>query len=94
MRAEVISAVLHFHQPPLSTADVPAGQHRFRYTGDMAKVVDPRSLPDQVILIPGLKPPVCEFAPSDDTDPSEVDAFNQMIRELRNQSPAARPDAK
>jgi hypothetical protein len=60
----------------------------------MAKVVDPRSLPDQVILIPGLKPPVREFAPSDDNDPSEVDAFNQMIRELRNQSPAARPDAK
>jgi hypothetical protein len=60
----------------------------------MAKVVDPRSLPDQLISIPGFKPPVCEFAPSDDNDPSEVDAFNQMIRELRNQSPAARPDAK
>ena len=56
----------------------------------MAKVVDPRGLPDQTILIPGLKPPVREFAPSDDNDPSEVDAFNQMIRELRNQSPDAK----
>jgi hypothetical protein len=66
----------------------------FRYTEDMANLVDPHSLPDQVILIPGLKPPVREFAPSDDNDPSEVDAFNQMIRELRNQSPATRPAAK
>ena len=60
----------------------------------MAKIVDPRSLPDQMILIPGLKPPVREFAPSDDSDPSEVDAFNQMIRELRNQSPAAPLDTR
>jgi hypothetical protein len=55
----------------------------------MAKVVDPRELPDSKVRIPGLKPPVCEFAPSDDSDPSEADAFNRMIRELRNQSPAA-----
>jgi hypothetical protein len=60
----------------------------------MAKIVDPRGLPDEVISIPGLKPPVREFIPSDDSDPSEVEAFNQMIRELRNQSPAARPDTK
>lgn len=38
--------------------------------------------------IPGLKPPVRDFAPSDDSDPSNVDAFNDMIRELRNQNPA------
>jgi hypothetical protein len=54
----------------------------------MAKVVDPRELPDSKICIPGLKPPVREFSPSDDSDPSEADAFNRMIRELRNQSPA------
>jgi hypothetical protein len=55
----------------------------------MAKLVDPRQLPDQNVFIPGLKPPVREFAPSDDSDPSEADAFNRMIRDLRNQSPAS-----
>ncbi|HXB74177.1 MAG TPA: hypothetical protein VNY05_38415 [Candidatus Acidoferrales bacterium] len=54
----------------------------------MAKVVDPRKLPDQKIRIPGLKPAVHEFTPSDDSNPSEADAFNRMIRELRNQIPA------
>ena len=54
----------------------------------MAKVVDPRKLPDQKVSIPGLKPAVREFTPSDDSDPSEADAFNRMIRELRNQIPA------
>ena len=60
----------------------------------MAKVVDPRRLPDPGITIPGLKPPVWDFAPVDDGDPSEVDAFNQMIRELREQNPAAQPEPK
>jgi hypothetical protein len=46
-------------------------------------------LPDSKIRIPGLKPPVREFAPSDPSDPSEADAFNRMIRELRDQSPAS-----
>jgi hypothetical protein len=55
----------------------------------MATVVDPRALPDRQMTIPGLKPPVREFAPSDDGDAREVDAFNRMIRELRSQSPAA-----
>jgi hypothetical protein len=55
----------------------------------MAKFVDPRKLPEQKVHIPGLKPPVREFTPSDDTDPAEADAFNRMIRELRNQSPAS-----
>ena len=55
----------------------------------MAKVVDPRELPDSKISIPGLKPAVREFAPCDESDPSEADAFNRMIRELRNQSPAS-----
>jgi hypothetical protein len=55
----------------------------------MAKVVDPRELPDAKVRIPGLKPPVREFAPFDESDPAEADAFNRMIRELRNQSPAS-----
>jgi hypothetical protein len=60
----------------------------------MAKAVDPRELPDPEIRIPGLKLAVREFAPFDDSDPSEVDAFNQMIRELRNLRPASRPAVK
>lgn len=59
----------------------------------MAKVVDPRTLTDRRTPIPGLKPSVREFAPSDDGDPSEVDAFNRMIRELRSQNPAVWPGA-
>ena len=55
----------------------------------MAKVVNPKNLPAPKVFIPGLKPPVRNFAPSDDGDPSEVDAFIKMIRELRHQSPAA-----
>jgi|HubBroStandDraft_1064217.scaffolds.fasta_scaffold807558_1 hypothetical protein len=51
----------------------------------MAKVIDARDLADQEINIPGLKPPVHEFGPSDNGDPREVDAFNKMIRGLRNQ---------
>jgi len=51
----------------------------------MAKVVDPRNLPDRKVSIPGLKPPVRDFAPCDDGDPSDVDAFKDMIRKLRNQ---------
>ena len=60
----------------------------------MAKVVDPQNLSGARVFIPGLKPPVREFSSSDDGDPSEVDAFNQMIRELRNQNPAVRADAR
>jgi hypothetical protein len=60
----------------------------------MAKVVDPRHLPDARVFIPGLKPPVWEFFPVDDGDPSEVDVFIQMIRELRNESVSVRPDAR
>jgi hypothetical protein len=54
----------------------------------MAKVVDPRELPESKVGIPGLKPPVREFAPYDENDPGEADALNLVIRELRNQSPA------
>jgi hypothetical protein len=58
----------------------------------MAKVVNPKSLPATKVFIPGLKPPVRNFSPSDDGDPSEVDAFIRMIRQLRHQSPAAGAD--
>jgi hypothetical protein len=58
----------------------------------MARVVDPRNLPDQKVFIPGLKPPVRDFAPSDDGDPSDVDAFNDMIRKLRNQPSETQTD--
>jgi hypothetical protein len=60
----------------------------------MAKVDDPRKLPDPENCIPGLKPPVSEFGPLDDSDPSEVDAFNQMIRQHRNLRPTFRPAVK
>jgi len=60
----------------------------------MANVVDPRNLPDQKVSIPGLKPPVRDFVPADDGDPSEVDAFNVMIRALRNQPPEAQPERR
>jgi hypothetical protein len=58
----------------------------------MARVVDPRNLPDQKVFIPGLKPPVRDLAPSDDGDPSDVDAFNDMIRKLRNQPSETQTD--
>ena len=45
----------------------------------MARVVDPRNLPDPKVYIPGLKPPVFEFMPCDDSDPAEADTFNRMI---------------
>jgi hypothetical protein len=58
----------------------------------MANLVDPRNLPNREVSIPGLKEPIKTFSPSDDADPSEVDRFNAMIRELRNQNPAAPVD--
>jgi hypothetical protein len=59
----------------------------------MAKVVNPRIPPDAKV-IPGLKPPVRDFDPSYDGDPSEVDAFIKLIRDLRNQSPAVDLDSR
>jgi hypothetical protein len=78
--------VCAFTRPLVSTADMELGNVDFDALETMAKVVDPSNLPDQAILIPGFNPPVREFAPSDDNDPSEVDAFNP--------SPAACPDGK
>jgi hypothetical protein len=57
----------------------------------MATLLDPRNLPSQQPPLPGMKPPVQEFTPVDDADPAEVDAFNAMIRTLRNQAPASQP---
>ena len=55
----------------------------------MATIVDPRALPERPVTIPGLKPPVRDFAPSDNADAREVDEFNCMIRRLRDQGPIA-----
>jgi hypothetical protein len=60
----------------------------------MANLVDPRNLPEREVSIPGLKPPIEEFVPSDDADPSEVDRFNAMVRELRNQNSAEQTDGE
>ena len=60
----------------------------------MAKVVDTLNFAAPSVPIPGLKDPVWDFSPTDDGDPSEVDAFNEMVRELRDQARAVRPDTK
>jgi hypothetical protein len=60
----------------------------------MEKITDPKAFPSDDLRIPGLKPPVFDFAPLDDGDPREVDEFNLWIRDLRNQHPAVRPDAR
>lgn len=60
----------------------------------MAKVVDPRKFVGPSIFIPGLKPPIWDFSPADDGDPYEVDQFNALIRELRNQDSTVKPDAE
>jgi hypothetical protein len=51
-------------------------------------MIDPHAAGELKVAVPGIKPPVRDFAPSDDGDPREVDAFNRMIRSLRNQNPA------
>ena len=58
----------------------------------MAKLVDPGNLPERDVSIPGLKPAIQSFTLSDDADPSEVDRFNTMVRQLRDQSPATQAD--
>ncbi len=60
----------------------------------MAKVVDPQKFVAPGVSIPGLKGPVWDFSPTDDADPSEVDAFNEMIRKLRDLHRAIHPDTK
>jgi hypothetical protein len=54
----------------------------------MAKVVDPRNLPPQPAPFPGMKPPVMKFEPTDEgVDSVEIDAFNELIRKLRQYGP-------
>jgi hypothetical protein len=57
----------------------------------MAKLLDPQKLPSQRQPPPGMKAPVRQFEPTDDSNPAEVDAFNRMIREIRNNNPAPDP---
>jgi hypothetical protein len=54
----------------------------------MATVVDPKDLRPSRLVIPGAKPPVVAFGLGDTGEPGEVDAFNRLVRELRQQSPA------
>jgi hypothetical protein len=54
----------------------------------MAKVVvDPKSLPDRLVPIPGAKPPVFSLPYKDLGPAEEVDAFRRVIREIRQQVP-------
>jgi hypothetical protein len=46
-------------------------------------VVDPRSLPDRAVPIPGAKPPVYSLPYKDNGRPEEVDTFRELIREIR-----------
>jgi len=56
---------------------------------DMAKVVvDPRSLPERAAPIPGAKPPVYSLPYKDIGHPEEVDAFRELIRQIRHRLPA------
>jgi hypothetical protein len=50
-------------------------------------VVDPKSLPERAIPIPGSKPPVSSLPYKDLGHPEEVDAFRKLIREIRRQAP-------
>jgi hypothetical protein len=55
----------------------------------MAKVVaDPRSLPERAVPIPGAKPPVFRLPYKDAGHPEEVDAFRELLRKLRRETPA------
>jgi hypothetical protein len=58
----------------------------------MAKiVVDPKSLPERAVPIPGAKPPVSSLPYKDIGSPEEVDSFRKLIREIRRQLPT-RPE--
>jgi hypothetical protein len=54
----------------------------------MAKVVvDPRSLPERAVQVPGAKPPVYSLPYKDIGHPEEVDTFRELIRQIRRQPP-------
>ncbi len=61
----------------------------------MATFLDPHNLPERKrkTPIPGLKPPVtaADFTRGEEFDPKEVDDFNRMIRELRNEGAPPKP---
>ena len=58
---------------------------------DMAKIVlDPKSLPERAVPIPGAKPPVSSLPYKDLGSPEEVDTFRKQIREIRRH-PTTRP---
>ena len=50
-------------------------------------VVDPKSLPDRAVPIPGAKPPVFSLPYQDPGHPDEVDEFRKLLREIRRQVP-------
>ena len=61
----------------------------------MATFLDPHNLPERKgkTPIPGLKPPVsaADLVVAEEFDPKEVDDFNRMIRELRNEGASPKP---
>jgi len=51
---------------------------------DMAKIIlDPRTLPERALPIPGAKAPVTSLPYKDIGCPDEVEAFHKLIREIR-----------
>jgi len=50
-------------------------------------VIDPKGLPERAIPVPGAKPPVYSLPYKDLGLPGEVDAFRELVREIRRQSP-------
>jgi hypothetical protein len=50
-------------------------------------VVDPKSLPDRAVPIPGAKPPVFLLPYQDPGHPDEVDEFRKLLRDIRRQIP-------
>ena len=54
----------------------------------MAKLVlDPKTLPEPSVPIPGAKPPVWSLPYKDCGRPDEVDEFRKLVHEIRRQSP-------
>jgi hypothetical protein len=54
----------------------------------MAKViVDPKSLPDCAVSIPGAKAPVFSLLHQDSGHPEEVETFRKVLHDIRRQVP-------
>ena len=69
--------------------DIRPEDHRFESHG-ITVVVDPKSLPERAVPIPGAKPPVYSLPYQDPGHPEEVDAFRDLVRGIRGQ-PIDRP---